>query len=68
MDPAKIEIIIKWEVFKTVKGVQRFLGFANFYRKFIKKIPQLLMFLTNLILKKPRNPICKKKRTNFFRN
>ena len=39
MDPAKIEIIIKWETFKTVKGVQGFPGLANFYSKFIKKIP-----------------------------
>ena len=39
MDPAKIEIIIKWEVFKTVKRVQRFLGSINFYRKNIKKNP-----------------------------
>ena len=39
MDPAKIETIIKWETFKTVKRVQKFLGFVNFYRKFIKKIP-----------------------------
>ena len=36
MDPAKIETIMKWEAPKTVKGVQGFLGFANFYRKFIK--------------------------------
>ena len=33
MDPAKIEIIIKWEALKTVKMVQKFLGFVNFYRK-----------------------------------
>ena len=26
MDPAKIETIIKWEAFKTVEKVQRFLG------------------------------------------
>ena len=49
MDPAKIEVIIKWEAFKTVKGVQSFLGFANFYRKFIKNFSQLVMPLTNLV-------------------
>ena len=36
MDPAKVEAIIKWEAPKTVKKVQGFLGFVNFYRKFIK--------------------------------
>ena len=41
MDPAKVEVIIKWEIIKTVKRVQRFLGFVNFYHKFIKKIPSL---------------------------
>ena len=51
MDPAKIEIRIKWEALKTVKRVQRFLGFANFYRKFIKNFSQLVMLLTNLMNK-----------------
>ena len=51
MDPAKVEIIIKWEAPKTVKGVQGFLGFANFYRKFIKNFSQLVMPLTNLVKK-----------------
>ena len=51
MDPAKIEIIIKWEAFKTVKGVQGFLEFAKFYRKFIKNFSQLVMPLTNLVKK-----------------
>ena len=37
MDPVKIEIIVNWEVPKTVKKIQRLLGFAKFYRKFIKR-------------------------------
>ena len=49
MDPTKIEIIIKWEALKTVKGVQKFLGFANFYRKFNKNFSQLVTLLTNLV-------------------
>ena len=51
MDPTKIEIIIRWEALKTVKKVQKFLGFVNFYRKLIKKISQLVMPLTNLVKK-----------------
>ena len=55
MDPAKIDVIIKWEVFKTVKKVQGFLGFINFFRTFINNFSQLMMFLTNLVKKKTRN-------------
>ena len=35
MDPKKVEAIVSWEVLKTVRDVQCFLGFANFYRIFI---------------------------------
>jgi len=35
MDPEKIKAIQEWEVPKSIKGVQSFLGFANFYRRFI---------------------------------
>ena len=51
MDPVNVEIIVNWEVFKTVKRVQRFLGFVKFSRKFIKNFSQLIMFLTNLVTK-----------------
>ena len=36
MDPKKVEAIVSWEVRKTVRDVQCFFGFANFYRIFIK--------------------------------
>ena len=35
MDTEKVEAIQKWEAPSTVKNVQGFLGFANFYRQFI---------------------------------
>jgi hypothetical protein len=31
IDPAKIDIILKWMTPRTVRGVQSFLGFCNFY-------------------------------------
>ncbi|KAL2884602.1 hypothetical protein HOO65_100006 [Ceratocystis lukuohia] len=41
MDPRKVEAISTWEAPKTVKGVRSFLGFANFYRTFIKNFAEL---------------------------
>ena len=35
MDPKKVNAIGKWPVPQTVKDVQQFLGFCNFYRSFI---------------------------------
>lgn len=37
VDPAKIAVIKNWKAPKTVKGIQSFLGFCNFYRRFIAK-------------------------------
>ena len=36
VDPSKIEAVVAWAVPTTVQGVQSFLGFCNFYRKFIE--------------------------------
>ena len=36
MDQSKIKAILDWPVPKNVNGVRRFLGLANFYRRFIK--------------------------------
>ncbi|CAJ0934172.1 unnamed protein product [Ranitomeya imitator] len=36
MDPSKIRAVGDWSTPRNVKDVQRFLGFANFYRIFIK--------------------------------
>ena len=37
MDPAKVACIREWHTPRDVKDVQGFLGFANFYRRFIKE-------------------------------
>ena len=51
MDPAKVSAIMDWPVPKSVKEVQSFLGFANFYRKFIKDYSALASPLTTLTRK-----------------
>ncbi|KAI0992120.1 hypothetical protein K3495_g16066, partial [Podosphaera aphanis] len=49
MDPTKVQTIEEWKPPTNVRGVQSFLGFANFYRRFIKdysKIASPLFALT----------------------
>ena len=48
MDPKKIEAISSWEAPTNVKGVRSFLGFANFYRRFIKNFAEVAAPLTRL--------------------
>ena len=51
MDPEKVKAIQEWESPKSVKGVRSFLGFANFYRQFIKNFAALAAPLTKLTRK-----------------
>jgi len=46
-----IKQIIDWEVPHNVKKVQSFLGFANFYRRFIKSYSKICTSLTDLTRK-----------------
>ncbi|KAI3372624.1 hypothetical protein L3Q82_023103, partial [Scortum barcoo] len=36
MDPAKVSAVTSWPTLSSRKQLQRFLGFANFYRRFIR--------------------------------
>ena len=51
MDPEKTKAIQDWEPPQTVRGVRGFLGFANFYRKFISNFSRLVEPLVQLIRK-----------------
>ena len=51
MDPAKVSAILDWPVPKSVKEVHSFLGFENFYRKFINNYSTLTSPLTSLTRK-----------------
>ena len=51
MDPAKTHAIDTWESPNSTKDVQSFIGFANFYRRFIKDFAKLISPLTALTKK-----------------
>src|SRR5258708_21427848 len=51
MDPTKVAVIQSWPEPWNVCDVQSFLGFANFYRRFIADYSQLTLPLTNLCKK-----------------
>jgi hypothetical protein len=51
MDPSKVEAVQKWPRPQNVTEVQEFLGFANFYRRFIKGYSGMATPLTNLTKK-----------------
>ena len=51
MDPEKVKAIMEWEAPTSVKGVQSFIGFANFYRRFIKEFSQIIMPIMKLVRK-----------------
>ena len=51
MDQEKIRTVVEWEAPDSVKGVQSFLGFANFYRRFIDGYSKLTCPLTDLTKK-----------------
>ena len=51
MDPAKLSAIASWPSPKTIKAVHSFLGFCNFYHKFIPSFSNTVAPLTALTCK-----------------
>uniref|UniRef100_A0A803TMJ7 ribonuclease H n=1 Tax=Anolis carolinensis TaxID=28377 RepID=A0A803TMJ7_ANOCA len=49
MDPSKVSDVKEWGVPQTRRQLQSFLGFANFYRSFIKGFAQITAPLTELL-------------------
>ncbi len=38
MDPEKVKAVVEWPSPDSRKALQRFLGFANFYRRFYSQL------------------------------
>ena len=51
MDPAKVSAITSWPSPQSVHDVQVFIGFANFYRRFIENYSKIILPLTSLLKK-----------------
>ena len=51
MSKGKVEAVLFWEAPKSLKEVQLFLGFANFYRRFIQDYSRIARPLTELTKK-----------------
>jgi hypothetical protein len=49
MDPIKLDGITKWKTPENIKDVRSFLGFGNFYRKFINNYSDLTQPLNDLL-------------------
>ena len=46
MDPSKVSTILEWLEPHKIKDIQSFLGFANFYRRFISNYSKITVLLT----------------------
>ena len=51
IDPKRVDTIMEWKVPRSVREVQAFLGFCNFYRRFINGYSKVAFPLTDLTRK-----------------
>ena len=54
MNEKKVESIKSWKAPASVKDIQIFIGFANFYRRFIKNFAAICTPITNLLKGDPK--------------
>jgi len=58
-DPEKIKAVKNWPQPKTMKELNRFLGFANYYRKFVKNYSDSIRPLEDLATKEKKQKLSK---------
>jgi RNase H-like domain found in reverse transcriptase/Reverse transcriptase (RNA-dependent DNA polymerase)/Integrase zinc binding domain len=51
MDPEKVKAIVEWQQPRDASGVRAFLGFGNFYRRFIRNYSKIVRSLVELTKK-----------------
>lgn len=51
MDKGMVSTVLDWPTLKKVKDIQAFLGFANFYRRFIGDFSKTVHPMTELLWK-----------------
>jgi len=52
MQKEKVKEVLSWPAPRNIKEVQKFLGLANYYRKFIKDFAKIAVLLHVLVRKK----------------
>ena len=54
MEKDKVAGVLNWPIPKTVRDVRKFLGLANYYRRFVKDFAKLAQPLNNLTRKEEK--------------
>ena len=64
----KVQTILEWKSPDSVKGVQMFIGFANFYRRFIEGFSKICKPITDTTKDKGRHFLWTAACEDAFRN
>ena len=54
MQREKVERVLNWPAPRNIKEVQKFLGFANYYRRFINDFAKIAALLHVLVRKEQK--------------
>jgi len=54
IEKEKVKVVLEWPVPKSVKDIQKFLGLANYYRRFVKNFAKIVRLLHELTRKKQK--------------